>query len=71
MAQIGPQLVPSEDFLVDKVGAGRSILLTAVGYGTGEAHNKPDDGGNPGGVEPDPSWDGPWKVYRADKPRVI
>ena len=51
MAQIGPQLVPSEDFLVDKVGAARSILLTAVG----EAHNKPGDGGNAGGVEPDPS----------------
>ena len=52
---IAPVILPGEDFLVDKVGAGRSILLTAVGYGTGEAHNKPGDGGNAGGVEPDPS----------------
>jgi hypothetical protein len=29
--------------------------LTVVGYGTGEAHNKPGDGGNKGGVVNDPS----------------
>ena len=29
--------------------------LTAVGYGTGEAHNKPGSGGNKGGVVNDPS----------------
>jgi Trypsin len=29
--------------------------LTAVGYGTGEAHNKPGEGGNKGGVVNDPS----------------
>ena len=28
--------------------------LTAVGYGTGEAHNKPGEGGNKGGVVNDP-----------------
>lgn len=30
-------------------------LLTAVGYGTGEAHNKPGEGGNKGGVVNDRS----------------
>ena len=29
--------------------------LTAVGYGTGEAHNKPGEGGNKGGAVNDPS----------------
>ena len=29
--------------------------MTAVGYGTGEAHNKPGEGGNKGGAVNDPS----------------
>jgi hypothetical protein len=55
---IDPVILPDEDFLADQVGAGRSIFLTAVGYGLGEAHNKPGEGGNAGGAVPDSSKSG-------------
>jgi Trypsin len=42
--------LPDEGFLDDIVSATTPLPLTAVGYGTGEAHNKPGEGGNAGGV---------------------
>jgi hypothetical protein len=48
---VDPVILPEEeDFLVGLVGGGKKIPLTAVGYGTGEAHNKPGEGGNAGGA---------------------
>jgi len=47
---IEPVQLPDEGFLDGRVSATTPLLLTAVGYGTGEAHNKPGDGGNAGGV---------------------
>jgi hypothetical protein len=47
---IAPVLLPPQDYLVGKVSAKQPLYITAVGYGTGEAHNKPGDGGNAGGA---------------------
>lgn len=47
---IPPVELPDKDFLVGKVSAKSPLPLTAVGYGTGEAHNKPGEGGNAGGA---------------------
>lgn len=50
LTNIDPVLLPEQDYLLDKVSAKNPLLLTAVGYGTGEAHAKPGDGGNAGGA---------------------
>jgi hypothetical protein len=50
ISSIEPVLLPDEGFLDGRVSATTPLPLTAVGYGTGEAHNKPGDGGNAGGV---------------------
>jgi hypothetical protein len=42
--------LPDEDFLEDIVSATTPLPLTAVGYGTGEAHEKPGEGGRQGAV---------------------
>jgi hypothetical protein len=47
---ITPVQLPDEDFLVGRVSATTPMQLTAVGYGTGEAHKKPGEGGNAGGA---------------------
>jgi Trypsin len=47
---IDPVTLPEENFLVGLVGGGKTIPVTAVGYGTGEAHKKPGGGGNAGGA---------------------
>lgn len=43
-------VLPDEGFLDDKVSATTPLPLTAVGYGTGEAHEKPGEGGRHGAV---------------------
>jgi Trypsin len=50
LSVIDPVQLPDEDFLVGRVSATTPMQLTAVGYGTGEAHNKPGEGGNAGGA---------------------
>ena len=50
LSGIDPVVLPEQDYLLDKVSAPDPLLLTAVGYGTGEAHKKPGDGGNAGGA---------------------
>ncbi len=52
VSAIDPVVLPVEDYLLDEVSvsATEPLLLTAVGYGTGEAHNKPGEGGNAGGA---------------------
>jgi hypothetical protein len=47
---IAPVVLPEQDYLVGKVSAKQPLQITAVGYGTGEAHNKPGEGGNAGGA---------------------
>jgi hypothetical protein len=47
---IDPIVLPGQDYLVDKISGSKSLLITAVGYGTGEAHAKPGEGGNQGGA---------------------
>lgn len=42
--------LPDEGFLEDIVSATTPLPLTAVGYGTGEAHQKPGEGGRHGAV---------------------
>src|SRR5262249_53857689 len=50
ISAITPVQLPEAGFLDGKVSATTPLQLTAVGYGTGEAHNKPGDGGNKGGA---------------------
>jgi len=50
LSGIDPVVLPDVDYLLDKVSAKAPLLITAVGYGTGEAHNKPGEGGNAGGA---------------------
>lgn len=50
VSDIDPVHLPEQDYLLDLVSATDPLQLTAVGYGTGEAHNKPGDGGNAGGA---------------------
>lgn len=50
LTDIEPVTLPGVNYLLDKVSATDPLLLTAVGYGTGEAHAKPGDGGNHGGA---------------------
>jgi Trypsin len=52
LSEIDPVLLPEQDYLLEQVevSATDPLQLTAVGYGTGEAHNKPGDGGNAGGA---------------------
>ena len=50
LSNIDPVTLAPPDFLKTRVGAGKALPLTAVGYGTGEAHNKPGEGGNAGGA---------------------
>jgi Trypsin len=50
LSNIDPVVLPKPDYLLDKVSATDPLLLTAVGYGTGEAHAKPGEGGNAGGA---------------------
>lgn len=48
-----PVGLPFEGFLEEVVSARDPLSLTAVGYGTGEAHKKPREGGNAGGAVDD------------------
>lgn len=50
LIDVEPVILPDEGFLEDRVSATTPLPLTAVGYGTGEAHNKPGEGGNAGGA---------------------
>ena len=50
LANIDPIVLPTKDYLLGKVSAPNPLLITAVGYGTGEAHAKPGEGGNAGGA---------------------
>ena len=50
LTDIEPIVLPEQDYLLDKVSAKNPLLITAVGYGTGEAHAKPGEGGNAGGA---------------------
>jgi Trypsin len=50
LAKIPEVELPDEGFLDRIVSATTPLPLTAVGYGTGEAHNKPGEGGNAGGA---------------------
>lgn len=50
LSAIDPVTLAPLNFLRTRVGAGKTLPLTAVGYGTGEAHNKPGQGGNQGGA---------------------
>jgi hypothetical protein len=50
IAGIDPVELPDEGFLEDIVSATTPLPLTAVGYGTGEAHEKPGEGGRHGAV---------------------
>lgn len=50
LTNIDPIVLPEEDYLLGKVSAKKPLLITAVGYGTGEAHAKPGEGGNAGGA---------------------
>ena len=50
IAGIDPVELPDEGFLDDIVSATMPLPLTAVGYGTGEAHEKPGEGGRHGAV---------------------
>ncbi|MGH6894745.1 MAG: trypsin-like serine protease, partial [Dongiaceae bacterium] len=50
LSGVDPVVLPDQDYLLDKVSAKAPLLITAVGYGTGEAHAKPGEGGNAGGV---------------------
>ncbi|MGH6934101.1 MAG: trypsin-like serine protease [Dongiaceae bacterium] len=50
LSSIDPVMLAPLNFLRTRVGAGKTLPLTAVGYGTGEAHNKPGQGGNAGGA---------------------
>ena len=47
LSDIYPVYLPSLGFLEGKVSATTPLSLTAVGYGPGEAHNKPGQGGRP------------------------
>lgn len=47
---IAPVLLPPLDYLVGRLSATMPSFITAVGYGTGEAHKKPGEGGNAGGA---------------------
>lgn len=47
---IEPVRLPLPDLLADIADHRDPPILTAVGYGVGEAHNKPGDGGNAGGA---------------------
>lgn len=51
LTHIDPILLPEQDYLLDKVSAKEPLLITAVGYGTGEAHAIPGEGGNAGGAD--------------------
>jgi hypothetical protein len=50
VGSLSPVQLPPQDYLVGKVSATQPLSITAVGYGTGEAHNKPGEGGNTGGA---------------------
>jgi len=50
LSGIEPVVLPEKGFLEDKVSATTPLPLTAVGYGTGEAHEKPGEGGRHGAV---------------------
>lgn len=47
---VDPVTLPEPDFVSTIVDPGDPPILTAVGYGVGEAHNKPGKGGNKGGA---------------------
>ena len=48
LAAIDPVSLPDEGFLDDLVSANDPALVTAVGYGVGQAHKKPGQGGRKG-----------------------
>ena len=50
LSNIDAIMLPTQDYLLGKVSAKSPLLITAVGYGTGEAHAKPGEGGNAGGA---------------------
>jgi len=50
VSSVQPVTLPEQDYLLDKISAKNPLLLTAVGYGTGEAHAVPGTGGNQGGA---------------------
>jgi hypothetical protein len=50
LTNIAPVTLPDQDYLLGKLSAKDPLLLTAVGYGTGEAHAIPGTGGNQGGA---------------------
>jgi hypothetical protein len=50
LTNIEPVTLPERDYLLNRLSAKNPLLLTAVGYGTGEAHAIPGTGGNHGGA---------------------
>lgn len=52
---IDPVTLPPLNYLNSTVSANQPLILTAAGYGDGEAHNIPGTGGNAGGAKTDGS----------------
>ena len=50
LSGIDPVMLPDQGFVESIVNVPNPPVLTAVGYGVGEAHNKPGEGGNKGGA---------------------
>lgn len=55
LSEIAPVTLPDADFLSFVAAVQNPAVFTAVGYGVGEAHNQPQEGGNQGGAINDSS----------------